>query len=310
MKVALFGGTGFVGGYLVDRLIAAGHTPRVLVRAGSEAGLRQPERCEQLSGEIGDAGAVKRCLEGAAAAIYNIGLIREFPRKGVTWEALHYTGAVTAIDSARQQGVRRFLLMSANGVKPGGTGYQSTKYRAEQHLASSGLEWTVFRPSVIFGDPRGLVEFCTQLRDEMIARPLPVPLFHEGLLPAGAGRFRLSPVAVEDVAEAFVRALELPASHARILPLCGPDALEWREILERIAAACGRRKLMVPAPVYTLRILATLFDGFEWFPVTRPQLEMLMEGNECDGSEAWSLLGIEPRRFTAEALRYLAGDGK
>lgn len=310
MKVAIFGGTGFVGSYIVDRLLAEGHTPRVLVRAGSASRLRQPERHEIVTGEIGDADAVARCLEGAEAAIYNIGLIREFPRRGITFEAMHYAGAVTAIDAAVHGGVRRFVLMSANGVKPGGTGYQSTKFRAEQYLASSGLDWTVFRPSVVFGDPRGLQEFCSQLRDEMIAPPLPAPLFHEGLWPGGAGRFRMSPVAVEDVAAAFAGSLAEPASVRRILPLGGPDALEWREIIARIAAASGKKKLTVPAPVGVMRAAASLLDRFEWFPVTGEQLQMLMEGNVCDGSEAWRLFGIKPKRFTVENLGYLAGDAQ
>ncbi|MFU8896473.1 MAG: SDR family oxidoreductase [Gammaproteobacteria bacterium] len=306
MKVAMFGATGFVGSYLVDRLLADGHTPRLLVRAGSESKLREPERCEVVSGEIGDAAAVARCLESADAAIYNIGLLREFPDKGITFEAMHYTGAVTAIDAAVRGGVRRFVLMSANGTKPEGTGYQSTKYRAEQYLAGSGLDWTVFRPSVVFGDPRGLQEFCSQLRDEMISPPIPAPLFHEGLWPGGAGRFRMSPVAVEDVAAAFVRSLEEPASHGRIFPLGGPEALEWRKIIEIIAAASGKKKMLVPAPAGVVGAVAAVFDRFAWFPVTREQLQMLMEGNTCDGSEAWRLFGIEPQRFTVAALDYLA----
>jgi uncharacterized protein YbjT (DUF2867 family) len=305
MKVAVFGGTGFVGGYLVDALIARGHTPRLLVREGSEQKVRQRERCELVSGEIGDPKAVAASLEGTGAAIYLIGLLREFPQQGVTWEAAHYEGAARAIDAAAKGGVPRFLLMSANGVRPDGTGYQSTKYRAEQYLARSGLDWTVFRPSVIFGDPRGQMEFCTQLHEEMIARPIPAPLFHEGLWPAGAGRFLMSPVAIENVAAAFVQALETPESRNRVLALCGPEALEWREILRVIAAATGRRKLMLPAPVGAVRAVAALFDRFEWFPVTRPQLEMLLEGNACDATEAWTLFHISPIRFDSAALAYL-----
>jgi NADH dehydrogenase len=306
MKVAVFGGTGYVGSYLVDRLIGGGHTPRLLIRPGSERKLRQAERCEVVNGEIEDAAAVARCMVGADAAIYLIGLLREFPAKGITWEVSHYVGAVAAMNAALDHGVRRFLLMSANGARPGGTGYQSTKYRAEQHLASTSLDWTVFRPSVMFGDPRGQMEFCTQLRDEMVMRPVPAPLFHEGLWPGGAGRFRMSPVAVEDVAGAFVQALETPSSLGRVLPLCGQEALEWREILRIIAEACGRRKLMLPAPAGLVGAVAGVFDRFEWFPVTRAQLQMLLEGNVCDGRDAWKMFGIEPQPFNAAALAYLS----
>jgi len=306
MKVALYGGTGFVGSYLVDALLAHDHTPRLLVRPGSEEKVVQPERCEIVSGEIDDAGAVAECLRGADAAIYNIGLIREFPAKGITWEAMQYQGAARVMDAAVQAGVRRFLLMSANGVKPEGTGYQRTKYRAEQHLAGSDLDWTVFRPSVVFGESRGREEFCTMLRDQMIKPPIPAPLFYEGVWPGGAGRFQMSPVAAENVAEAFVSSLETPASHGRIFPLGGPEAPEWREILKTIAAASGKPdKLMVPAPVGPTRAVAALFDRFAWFPVTRDQLQMLIEGNACDGSEAWTLFDIQPTRFAVESLGYL-----
>lgn len=305
MKVALFGGTGFVGSYLVDALVAHGHVPRLLVRPGSEDKVRHAARCEIVAGDINEPASVAACMQGADAAIYNIGLIRETPSRGLTWEAMHYEGAARAIDAAVQAGVKHFVLMSANGVKPVGTGYQTTKYRAEQYLAASGLDWTVFRPSIVFGDPRGRLEFCSMLRDQMIKPPIPAPLFYEGLWPADAGGFRMSPVAVEDVAAAFVRALKTPGSRGRVLHLGGPQAPPWREILATIAAGSGRSKLMIPAPVGAIRAVATLLDRFEWFPVTRAQLRMLLEGNACDGREAWTLFDIEPKRFVAGNLGYL-----
>ncbi len=309
MKVAVFGGTGFVGSYIVDTLVAHDHTPRLLVRQGSEAKVRRPEQCEIVTGDINAPATVAECVQGADAAIYNIGLIRETPSRGLTWEAMHYEGAARAIDAAVKAGVKHFVLMSANGVKSEGTGYQTTKYRAEQYLASSGLEWTVFRPSIVFGDPRGREEFCSMLRDQMMKPPIPAPLFYEGFWPSDAGTFRMSPVAVEDVAESFVRALETQASRGRVLHLGGPESPQWREILEIIAAGSGRKKLMMPAPVGPIRAVATLLDRFEWFPLTRAQLRMLLEGNACDGSEAWKMFDIAPKFFEPGNLGYLrAGD--
>ncbi|SVA39919.1 uncharacterized protein METZ01_LOCUS92773, partial [marine metagenome] len=155
MKVALFGGTGFVGSYIIDELIASGQTPRVLVRPGSEEKLMQEEKCELVYGEISDIGAINNTLLGAEAAIYNIGVIRQYPRKGITYEDLHFDGARSCMDQCENVGIDRFILMSANGVKPDGTGYQKTKWLAEQYLINTGLKWTIFRPSLIFGDPRG-----------------------------------------------------------------------------------------------------------------------------------------------------------
>jgi len=248
MKASLIGGTGFVGSHIVERLLAAGHTPRLLVRPGSEDRVQRPDRCETVSGDVDDANAVAECLAGADAVVFLIGILREFPRRGITFDHLQFRAAQQVIQTAREQGIRRFILMSANGVRPDGNPYQRSKYMAEETLRSSGLDWTIFRPSVIFGDPRGHMEFCTQLKRDIIDGPLPAPLFYGGLVPIGAGAFELAPVHVDDVAEAFVRALELPETIGQTFQLCGPDNLTWKQILTTIASAVGKTKLMLPAP--------------------------------------------------------------
>ena len=305
MRVALFGGTGFVGSYILDELLESGHTPVVLVRPGSERKVSGDRRCEIVSGEIGQEAAVRECLRGADAAIYNIGILREVPEEGVTFRALQEDGAKRVIDGAVAEGVRRFILMSANGVRLDGTPYQRTKAAAEEYLKASGLDWTIFRPSLVFGDPRGRIEFCTQMRDDLVDKPLPAPLFHEGVSPKGAGMFEMAPVHVTDVAAAFARALDTPATIGRTYVLCGPDSLPWREILSRISAACGKRKLMLPAPAGPIRMLGSLLDRYAWFPVTRDQLDMLLEGNTGDSRAVFEELDIRPRRFSVEELAYL-----
>lgn len=305
MKVAIIGGTGFVGSYLVDRLVADGHTPRLLVRAGSESKVERPGDCELVTGDIDDAAALRRCLDGTQAVVYLIGILREFPARGITFEALQYRGVVDTLGAARQQGVTRFILMSANGIRADGTAYQRTKFQAEEAVKASGLRWTIFRPSVIFGDPRGRMEFCDQLKRDIILSPVPAPLFYTGLLPLKAGQFQLAPVAVTDVAAAFALALTDARTESQTYGLCGPDRLSWKTILTTIATACGRSKWMVPAPALAVTIAAAMLERYPWFPITRGQIEMLMEGNVCDGNDGFARLGLTPRRFTAEALGYL-----
>jgi NADH dehydrogenase len=305
VNISLIGGTGFVGTHIVERLLVDGHRPKLLVRPGH--GERPPwlAVCETVSGEVEDSGAVAECVAGADAVIYLIGILREDLARGVTFEALQLRGAEHTIDAARVAGVRRFLLMSANGVRPDGTPYQRTKYLAEEALKVSGLDWTIFRPSVIFGDPRGHMEFCSQLKRDIIDSPLPAPLFFPGLIPLNAGSFELAPVAVEDVAAAFCLALTHPETIGQSYDLCGPRAHSWREILKTIAAACGRRKLMLPAPALAVQATATLLDRFPWFPITRDQIVMLLEGNRCDRDNGLDRLGLVPTAFDAEALAYL-----
>ncbi len=304
MRIALFGGTGFVGSYLVDALVAAGLQPALLVRPDSAHRIRHPQACNIEHGDVFDREAVARTLAGADAVIYNIGILREFPARGITFERLHFDAAKRVMDAAAAAGVQRFLLMSANGVKADGTAYQRTKYLAEQYLATTDLDWTVFRPSVLFGDPRGRQEFATQLRRDIVDSPLPAPLFYAGLLPSGAGAFQMSPVHVADVAQAFVAALQRPQTIGQLLPLGGPHALSWREIIATIASATGKQKLMLPVPVSPVALVAAVLARFPAFPITRDQLRMLLEGNTCP-PDALLRLNISPRRFDVETLSYL-----
>lgn len=304
MRVAIFGGTGFVGHYLVNALLSASMHPVLLVRPGSESKVEQRDRCTLIPGDISNPDAVKDTLTEADAAIYNIGILREFPKRGVTFEALHFDGARSAMDAASAAGTNRFLLMSANGVRADGSGYQRTKHSAERYLEATDLEWTIFRPSVIFGEPHGRQEFATQLLHDIIDSPLPAPLFYEGLWPVGAGAFKLSPVNVEDVAQAFVTALAQPETRGKVLALGGPTVLSWREIIATIARAVGKTKMTMPVPAYGVSAAAALFDHLPAFPITRDQIRMLLEGNVC-APDALESLRVIPRPFNVETLAYL-----
>lgn len=306
MRVAVVGGTGFVGSYLCEALVRAGHTLSLLVREGSEDRGTQVAGARLVSGDLSSAASLAELVEGSDAVLYNVGILREFPRQGITFEAMQYRGVVDTLAAAARAGARRCLLMSANGVKSAGTRYQDTKWRAERHALDSGLDVTVFRPSVIFGDPRGRMEFATQLCRDMVDMPLPAVAFFSGLSPVD-GAVVMSPVHVEDVADAFVAALGDDATIGRIYELGGPEVLTWSDMLERIGAAVGRRKLILPMPIGVMRLAATLFDRLPFFPVTRDQLTMLEEGNTADPAIVEALIGRPSRRFDAAGLEYLAG---
>ncbi len=183
MRVAIFGGSGFVGGFLVDALIAAGHEPSLMVRLGSERKVRQAERCRLVAGNLSSTTAIDATLENCDAVIYCVGILKESPKQGITFEELQYNGVVRVAESAKTRGISRFLLMSANGAKSTGTPYQETKFRAEEHVRASGFDVTIFRPSVIFGEPRGRMEIGTQLYAEMISPPIPAVGFFTGWRP-------------------------------------------------------------------------------------------------------------------------------
>ena len=304
MRVAIIGGTGFVGRYLTDALLESGHSVSLLVRQASESKLRHAKQVLIVNGDIADADAIRRLLQGCDAVIYNVGILREVPRQGVTFESTQYAGVVNAVDAALAVGVQRFLLMSANGVKIPGTPYQETKRRAEEYALQSGLDVTVFRPSVIFGDPHGTMEFATQLFNEMVRPPIPAVNFISGR-DSEKGAIVMSPIHIGDVASAFLIALENDECVGKTYALGGPEILSWKEMITRIAAATGRHKWFLPMPVALMRIGATLFDWLPFFPVTRGQLTMLEEGNVADPAVVQALTGREPASFGLENLDYL-----
>jgi NADH dehydrogenase len=269
-----------------------------LLRPGSEAKLRHADRVSCVQGELGSAGALRELVDGCDAVIYNVGLLREYPQRGITFEQAQFQGVVDTVAAMQEAGVRRLLLMSAIGVKHPGTKYQSTKRRAEEHALGSGLDVTVLRPSVIFGDPRGTMEFVTQLYRDMVRPPLPAVSF-PGV--------EMSPVFIEDVADAFVAALADDGTIGKTIELAGPEVLSWNDIVKRIAAAAGRKKLVLPMPIRVMRFGATLFDWLPFYPVTRDQLTMLEEGNTAPSAALQDLIGRDPQAMTPEALSYLRG---
>jgi len=289
MRVAVIGGTGFVGSHIADALDDAGHSVTLLVRPGSESKVSRPDRFMVVSGDLDSPDSLARCVSGSDAVVYSVGILREFPRRGITFEALQYEGVVHTVEAARRAGTTRFVLISANGVKVPGTRYQETKARAEKYVRASGLQATVLRPSVIFGDPLGRMEFATQLYRDMVATPLPALEFFSGTRPA-AGQVLMSPVHVTDVAEACLAALENASTVGRVY---------------QIGAAVGRRKWLLPVPLALMQFAALLFERLPFFPVTRDQLTMLAEGNVADPAGIETLLGREPLAFTPATLAYL-----
>jgi NADH dehydrogenase len=138
----------------------------------------------------------------------------------------------------------------------------------------------------------------------MVVPLLPAIGFYTGWNPA-TGKVMLSPVHVEDVAQAFVKALQDEKLLKQKVHLGGPEALSWPEMIERIAGAAGKTKIVIPMPIGMMKLAALLLDWIPKFPVTRDQLTMLAEGNAVEPDELARIIDREPRRFDSENLSYL-----
>ena len=318
MKVALIGGTGYVGSYIIDELIDHDHVPRLLVRDGSEHKVTQPEKCEIINGNIEDDEAIGQTLDDCDAVIYLIALIREFPSRGLTNEKLQFKGSKRVAEIAEEKGVKRFLLMSALGAdpNPNGSKYMQAKHLAEQSIKNTGLNWTIIRPSSLFGDPRGgeRPEFCMMLDKLMLSLipypkilPFPAPSFFTGMNPLDAGNYALSMIHVKDIASVFVKVLADEDSMKQTIEIGGNREATWNEIVTSIAKVTGRKVIMVPAPFFVISFIAGILDRFKWFPAGKDQLNDLVKGSVCDSSELLNKYDIEPIPFDIKNLKYISG---
>lgn len=306
MKVCIIGGTGYVGSYIIDSLINAGHSANILVRSGSKEKLREHNSITAIPGDVSDQHAIDNCHANCDALIYLIGILREDPAKGITFKKLQTEGFKNCLASAKKHGIKRVILMSANGVEAQTVAYQKSKYAAEDLLRKSDVNWTIFRPGLIFGDPRGRMEFCGTLLNELVSPPIPAAVFFNNLNIFSAGDQMVAPVFVEDVADAFVNALEHESTYSHTYPLTGPVTLSWKETIRYIARVAGKpNKLFMPAPAWGVKFVAGIFDQFPWFPITRDQVTILMQGNTATDHSAFSILGIRPTGFDEEQLTYL-----
>lgn len=290
MNIFLTGSTGYVGNRILSALIIK-HQVSVLVRTASANKISDKIKSEIkiVNGDITKPESYQGKLSGCDAVIYLPGLIREFPKRGITFENIHYVGVKNLIDSAKREGVKRFLLMSANGVKPNASSkYIRTKYDAEEYLKQSGLNWTIFRPSVIFGDEnKGKINFISVIVDLLNQMPLFIPVI-------GDGKYRFQPISIQNVADAFVKSLELEKTIGKTYTFCGKEVFTYNEMVNIIAKIINRKKIKLHIPVWIMKLLAKLFDKYEWFPVTRDQITMLLEENICrDGTDFFDELNIK-----------------
>lgn len=292
-RVLVAGGTGFVGRHLVRRLQDRGHTLRALARGSP--GRPWAADVEMWTANIGDEAAVRGAAEGCDVVVHLVGIA--WPDREQSYDDVHVHGTRVLLAEARRAGVRRFVFVSTVGASPRGSAYFRTKLEAEREVRGSDLEFVIFRPSVIYGPGDKFTTALVQL-----LRRLPVfPVL-------GLKVSRLQPVAIEDVAEALVQAVERTDLTDRTFEVAGPERLEFVKIVRIVAATIGVRRPIVKLPgvlsAPALRVARLL--GLP-LPITADQLAMFRGASVLRkrANPLRSVFRLEPLPFRAAIEDYL-----
>ena len=262
-SVTVFGGTGFLGRAIVERLLAEGLAVRVAVRHPDKAAAG----AQAVYADLCDESSLASAIEGAQAVINAVGLYVE---KGAeTFEAIHETGALNLARQAAAQNVERLVHVSGIGADPrSASSYVRARAKGELLVTEAFPRATILRPSVLFGPQDS---FLNALADIAARMPF-LPLF-------GRGNTRLQPVYVGDVAKAALRALNHPEAAGKTYELGGPEVYSYHALVKLVLARSKRRRLLLPLPFPVWQALAALASLLPSPPLTRAQVVLMKQDN-------------------------------
>jgi uncharacterized protein YbjT (DUF2867 family) len=296
MRIAITGGTGFVGRHLARALSAAGHSV-VLVARGHD---RRDEAVRSTPGvtlapvSVADPAALAGAFTGCDAVAHCAGINREIGPQ--TYEAVHVQGTRNVIAAARQAGVRKVVLLSFLRARPGcGSGYHESKWAAEEVVHASGLDYTIVKAGVVYGQGDHFLDHTSHALHTL-------PVFAS----VGLSGTPVRPLAVEELVRILQAALVEGRLSRETIAVTGPEQLALDEAVRRIGRVIGRRILVVPFPVWGHRVLARVLERIMTIPlVSLAQVRILAEGvveaaPPCPGPPD----DLAPRRrFTDDQIR-------
>lgn len=298
--ICLLGGTGFLGRAVSNQLVRLGYSVRIPTRN------RQRHRrllvlpgVELQNADIHADGVLTRVLEGCDAVVNLVGILNEKGHDGSGFKAAHVDLAEKLIRACQDTGVNRLIQVSAlkANAERGPSHYLRTKGQAEQlirNLSGEQIEFTILRPSVIFGpDDTFINRFASLLRWSPV---LPLPQLSA----------RFAPVYVEDVAAAIVKTLQDSSTYRKTYELCGPEIYSLAEILQFILRQLGIRRIVLPLPLFLGRIQAWIADYLiPGKPFSLDNLRSLSVANVCN-DDGFAELGIQPRPMLTIVPGYLS----
>jgi len=293
VKIAVTGGTGFVGRNLVDRLLAQEHSVIVVARKTPGEGLFQGE-VKMVQASVGDVAGLEAAFSGAEVVYHLVGIIAE--TKKSSFEQTVVEGTRNVVAACRSAGVKKIVYLSAMGTSAQAvTTYHQTKYRAEQIVVSSPLDYIIYRPSVVYGLGDGFVSLVKRIIEKSYFTPV-----------IGDGKYRLQPVYIDDLVSAMVQGLTVPEASGHIIEIGGPEELEYLDILDIIKGVLGKTRVNFHIPLWVMKPIAGLMEKIlRPAPITVDQLKMMETGNTGNIDSMKNLFSINPIKFEDGLKKYL-----
>ncbi len=298
-RVTVFGGSGFIGRYVVERLADQGAVVTVAVRDPEKAKFLRPlgqvGQVAPVAVNVRDTAALARAVDGADAVINLVGIL--YKRGRQTFNSIHVEVPAAMGRVCADAGVKRLVQVSAAGAQTNAwSEYLRSKGAGEEALREHFPGATILRPSVLFGPEDGFFNLFGAL-----ARVLPVlPLY-------GGGKTRFQPVYVDDVAAAIVHALADASAAGETYELGGPAVYTFAELMEIVLEQTRRRRLLLPVPFIVGEIQATLLGLMPRPLLTRDQiLSLKTDSVVTQGALTLADLGVQPTALEAIVPTYLS----
>ncbi len=277
--ILVTGGTGFVGSAIVGELLKRGEKVAVLGRDASKIERLFGGRVEARGADVRDPAALANAMSGADVVVNAVQFPTspiEVPRRGWTFEEVDYKGTLNQVNAAKAAGVKRFVTVSGVGAAADARQHWFRfKWQAEQHLINSGLEWTVVRPSWVYGPG-----------DKALNRLLGFTNFLPFMPLFGDGKQAMQPVFVDDVGRVLAEAALSPAAANQLFELGGPEVMSMNEVLKTALDVMGRKRFILHQPIFVGRAIGKLaaLQPFVTPPLTADAVDFIANAATADNA--------------------------
>lgn len=291
--IVVTGGSGYIGSHIVKKLVADGNPVRVMVHNRSRAeteGRLSSLPVELVEGDITRPDTLDKVFQGGEVIIHTVAIAIE--KGGRTYDEINSEGTKNVLEAAKRSGVSRFINLSQLGASPElPYRFLASKGKAQEYVSNSGLRWTAFRPSVVWGPED---EFANTFAKLIPLTPIIFPLVDK--------KANFEPIWVEDVATCIVKSMNDPNSIGKEFEIGGPEVLTLEEIEKRTLLAVGARRILVPFPRSLLNVIVALMENLlPSPPVTLSLLELLAVDNVTKENNIYQFVE-KPRQFIPQNI--------